>query len=81
MLRNAEQEFIHMATGHADDPYLESVDRVLSKSMSSPGLRQWWGTTGVVFYNAFQSHVNELIAATEETPVSSTFHLLNEYGT
>jgi hypothetical protein len=81
MLRNAEQEFIHMGTGHADDPYLESVDRVLSKSMSSPGFRQWWRTTGEGFNNAFQAHVNELIAATEETPVSSTFHLLDENAT
>jgi hypothetical protein len=81
IMRNAEQDFIHMGTGHADDPYLESVDRVLSKSMSYPGLRQWWKMTGEGFNNAFHAHVNELIAATEETPVSSTFHLLNENAT
>jgi hypothetical protein len=81
IMRNAEQEFIHMGTGHADDPYLESVDRVLSKSMSSPGLRQWWRTTGEGFNKAFQTHINELIAATDEIPVSSAFHLSNENAT
>ena len=81
IMRNAEQEFIHMGTGHADDPYLESVDRVLSRSMSSPGLRQWWRTTGEGFNKAFQTHINELIAATDEIPVSSAFHLSNENAT
>ena len=32
--RNSEQEFIHMGTGHADDPYLESVDHVMSNGMA-----------------------------------------------
>jgi hypothetical protein len=81
MMRNSEQDFIHMGTGHADDPYLESLDRVLAKSMSFSGLRQWWRTTGEGFNNEFQAHVNELIATTEEIPVGSTFHLLNENAT
>ena len=38
---DAEQDFIHMGTGHADDPYLESVDHVLSRTTSFPGFRQW----------------------------------------
>ena len=75
--RNSEQEFIHMGTGHADDPYLESVDRVLSKAMLSPGFRQWWSTTGDGFNSAFQAHVNALMASTDEVPVSSAFHLSN----
>jgi hypothetical protein len=77
MARNSEQEFIHMGTGHADDPYLESVDRVLSKAMLSPGFRQWWSTTGDGFNSAFQAHVNALMASTDEVPVSSAFHLSN----
>jgi hypothetical protein len=75
--RNAEQDFIHMGTGHADDPYLESVDHVLSRTTSFPGFRQWWKTTGDGFNKAFQTHINELMAATAETPVSSAFHLSN----
>ena len=77
-LRNAEQEFIHMGTGHADDPYLESVDGVLSRSLAFPGFRQWWKTTSEGFNKAFQAHVNELMAATEETPVRSAFKLSNK---
>jgi len=77
MMRNAEQDFIHMGTGHADDPYLESVDHVLSRTTSFPGFRQWWKTTGEGFNKAFQTHINELMAATDETPVSSAFHLSN----
>jgi len=80
-MRNAEQEFIHMGTGHADDPYLESVDRVLSKTISSPGLRQWWRTTGEGFNNAFQNHINELMSTTDEIPVSAAFHLSNKNPT
>jgi len=76
-MRNAEQDFIHMGTGHADDPYLESVDHVLSRTTSFPGFRQWWKTTGEGFNKAFQTHINELMAATDETPVSSAFHLSN----
>jgi hypothetical protein len=79
--RNSEQEFIHMGTGHADDPYLESVDHVLSKWTSFPGFRQWWKTTGEGFNKAFQAHINELMAATDETPVSSAFRLPNEDDT
>ncbi len=70
-----------MGTGHADDPYLESVDRVLSKSIASPGLRQWWRTTGQGFNNAFQNHINELMAVTEEIPVGVAFQLSDENPT
>jgi len=79
--RNAEQDFIHMGTGHADDPYLESVDSVLSRSLSFPGFRQWWKTTSEGFNKAFQAHVNELMAATEETPVRSAFQAPNKDAT
>ena len=76
--RNSEQEFIHMDTGHADDPYLESVDNVMSNGMVvARGFRQWWKTTGEGFNKAFQSHINELMAVNDETPVSSAFHLSN----
>jgi hypothetical protein len=81
MMRNAEQDFIHMGTGHADDPYLESVDHVLSRTTSFPGFRQWWKTTGEGFNKAFQAHINKLMAATDETPVSSAFRLSNEDAT
>ena len=77
-MRGAEQEFIHIGTGHADDPYLESVNRVLSGTLSFPGLRQWWKTTGGGFNQAFQEHANKLIAATEESRVSNDFDLRNE---
>ena len=76
--RNSEQEFIHMGTGHADDPYLESVDHVMSNGMVvARGFRQWWQTTGQGFNKDFQDHVNELIAATEESLVSRNFDLPN----
>ena len=74
-MRNSEQDFIHMDTGHADDPYLESVDRVLSQMGHSPGFRQWWSTTGDGFNSAFQSHVNELLATTEASSGNSKFDL------
>jgi hypothetical protein len=61
IMRNAEQEFIHKGTGHADDPYLESVDRVLSLNVGSPGLQQWWATSGNLFNSAFQKHVGQLM--------------------
>ena len=76
--RNSEQEFIHMGTGHADDPYLESVDNVMSNGMVvARGFRQWWQTTGQGFNEDFRHHVNELIAATEESLGSSNFDLPN----
>jgi hypothetical protein len=76
--RNSEQEFIHMGTGHADDPYLESVDHVMSNGIVvARGFRQWWQTTGQGFNKDFQDHVNELIAATEESPGSRNFDLPN----
>ena len=76
--RNSEQEFIHMGTGHADDPYLESVDHVMSNGMVvARGFRQWWQTTGQGFNKDFQDHVNELIAATEESLGSRNFDLPN----
>ena len=74
-MRNSEQEFLHMDTGHADDPYLESVDRVLSQIVLSPGFRQWWNTTGDGFNSAFQAHVNELVLTTQETSGNSNFDL------
>jgi hypothetical protein len=80
-MRNAEQDFIHMGTGHADDPYLESVDHVLSRTTSFPGFRQWWKSTGEGFNKAFQAHINELIAVNDEAPVSSAFRLSNEDAT
>lgn len=76
--RNSEQEFIHMGTGHADDPYLESVDKVLSNGVVARGFRQWWKTTGEGFNKNFQDHVNELIAATEESLGSMNFDLPNK---
>ena len=76
--RNSEQEFIHMGTGHADDPYLESVDHVMSNAIVvARGFRQWWQTTGQGFNKDFQDHVNELIAATEESLGSRNFDLPN----
>lgn len=75
--RNSEQEFIHMGTGHANDPYLESVDKVLSNGVVARGFRQWWKTTREGFNKDFQGHVNELIAATEESPGSRNFDLPN----
>ena len=77
-MRGAEKEFIHIGTGHADDPYLESVNRVLLGTLSFPGLRQWWKTTGGGFNKAFQDHANKLIAATDEKRASSNFDLTNE---
>ena len=77
-MRNAEQDFIHMGTGHADDPYLESVDHVLSNGVVARGFRQWWKTTGEGFNKKFQDHVNELIAATEESLGSRNFDLPNK---
>ena len=77
-MRGAEKEFLHIGTGHADDPYLESVNRVLSGTLSFPGLRKWWKTTGGGFNKTFQDHANELIAATEESRLSSNFDLTNE---
>ena len=76
--RNSEQEFIHMGTGHANDPYLESVDKVLSNGVVARGFRQWWKTTGEGFNKDFQGHVNELIAATEESLGSRNFDLPNK---
>ena len=67
-----------MGTGHADDPYLESVDRVMSNGLVvTRGFRQWWQTTGQGFNKEFQDHVNELIAATEESLGSRNFDLPN----
>ena len=73
IMRNAEQEFIHKGTGHADDPYLESVDRVLSVNVASPGLQQWWSTTGNLFNNAFRKHVDQLIEKTDQISLSDQF--------
>jgi hypothetical protein len=67
-----------MGTGHANDPYLESVDKVLSNGVVARGFRQWWKTTGEGFNKDFQDHVNELIAATEESLGSRNFDLPNK---
>ncbi len=64
IMRNAEQEYLHKGTGHADDPYLESVDRVLKQNIAAPGLQEWWMTTGNLFNQEFQKHVNDLIEKT-----------------
>jgi hypothetical protein len=81
VIRGAEQEFIHKGTGHADDPYLESVDRVLSRTLSFPGVRDWWETTGEGFNNEFQSHANELIASVKVSQISEDFDLQYENDT
>jgi len=73
LMRNAEQDFIHRGTGHADDPYLESVDRVLSQNVASPGLQQWWSTTGNLFNSDFQEHVAILMENAEEYPLNDAF--------
>lgn len=73
LMRNAEQDYIHKGTGHADDPYLESVDRVLSQNVASPGLQEWWATTSNLFNHNFQAHVNELIAESEGTSLNDAF--------
>lgn len=73
IMRNAEQEFIHKGTGHADDPYLESVDRVLSQNVASPGLQEWWVTTGYLFNNEFQRHVNDLMGKGEHNLLNEAF--------
>ena len=73
LMRNAEQDFIHKGTGHADDPYLESVDRVLSQNVSSPGIQEWWSTTSNLFNHNFQTHVNRLIAESEGSMLNDAF--------
>lgn len=73
VMRNAEQDFLHKGTGHADDPYLESVDRVLSQNVSAPGLQEWWRTTGFLFNQGFQDHVNALMAAQQATWLNNAF--------
>jgi len=78
IMRNAEQEFIHKGTGHADDPYLESVDRVLARNIVSPGLQQWWATTGDLFNREFQRHVNQLIEKSDASVMNDAFILNSE---
>ena len=73
LMRNAEQDFIHKGTGHADDPYLESVDRVLSQNVSLPGVQEWWSTTSNLFNHNFQAHVNRLIAESEGPILNDAF--------
>jgi len=73
LMRNAEQDFIHKGTGHADDPYLESVERVLSQNVSSPGVQEWWATTGNLFNHNFQAHVNKLIAKSGRPNLNEAF--------
>ncbi|MEQ8694270.1 MAG: hypothetical protein RIC85_02955 [Gammaproteobacteria bacterium] len=73
IMRNAEQDFIHKGTGHADDPYLESVDRVLSQNVAPPGLKQWWATTGNLFNQDFQAHVNHLMQNADEGALNDAF--------
>jgi HEAT repeat protein len=73
IMRNAEQDFLHKGTGHADDPYLESVDRVLSQNVSAPGLQEWWRTTGDLFNQSFQDHVNSLMATQQENRLNDAF--------
>jgi len=77
-MRISEQDFIHIGTGHADDPYLESVDRVLSQNVAFRGIRQWWETTGDGFNQEFQDHVNVLIASTDERSPNSAFDVIEE---
>lgn len=74
IMRNAEQDFLHKGTGHADDPYLESVDRVLSLNVSSPGLQQWWRTTGDLFNQHFQNHVNNMIKNQGSPKLNEAFY-------
>jgi hypothetical protein len=73
IMRTAEQEFIHKGTGHVDDPYLESVDRVLSENVASPGVQQWWGTTKHLFNSGFQRHVDHLMDTTDRNPLNDAF--------
>lgn len=73
IMRNAEQDYLHRGTGHADDPYLESVDRVLSQNVASPGVQQWWATTGNLFNQGFQEHVNEMMRQGGESPLNEAF--------
>lgn len=73
IMRNAEQDFLHKGTGHADDPYLESVDRVLSQNVSAPGLQEWWRTTGDLFNRSFQEHVNALMALQQDSRLNEEF--------
>jgi len=78
IMRTSEQDFLHEGTGHADDPYLESVDRVLSQNVSAPGLQEWWRTTGDLFNQSFQDHVNALIAVQKENRLNNAFVGLNQ---
>lgn len=73
VMRNAEQDYIHRGTGHADDPYLESVDLVLFQNVVFPGLQQWWETTGYLFNQQFQDHVNQLIENGGEVRMNDAF--------
>ena len=73
LTRNAEQDFIHEGAGHADAPYLESVDRVLAQNVAAPGVQEWWASTGALFNHEFQAHVDGLIAESTGSSLNEAF--------
>jgi len=81
LLRNYEQQFIHIQAGHADGSYLDSINRIFQDFLTFPGVQQWWGSSRHAFDDAFENHVNLLINRAGESRLTSPFGTINENST